>query len=506
MPESSAKSRFAVSVVANGLRSCLSFATVLILARALGPERYGDFAFLIGSFMAVKILLSMGTPNAFFTFMSQKPQGGMFLASYALWQLIQFSLPILFISIIFPDEWINKIWLGQDKNLILLSFTAVFMQQQGWPLIVQIGEAKRLTSRVQMMSLYVALVHMCIVCVLWITSLLSLQFLFIVITIEYVTAIVVGFFVLDISRLPKEPFDGQKLFREFLVYCSPLIIYSLLGFVHEFADRWLLQKFGGSQEQGLYEIGYRFATMSLLAVTSLLNIFWKEFAEARDNEDLQRMQVLYTKASKFSFAFAAIVGGFLIPWSEDIVRLFLGPSFSEGAPVLAIMLIYSIFLSAGQINTTLLYAASRTKEHLFIGMITMVLSIPLSYFMQAPQVGIIPGLELGGIGMAFKRTLLMMLQVNLVIWWICRSYGWEFDWAYQVVGLLGTLLLGWVAHKLAIILIDPISSNLILSVGLASVFYVFMIGLMIWSFPWLAGLKREEFLRHLKNPLKTFGH
>ena len=506
MPESSAKSRFTISVIANGLRSCLSFATVLILARALGPERYGDFAFLIGSFMAVKILLGMGTPNAFFTFMSQKPQGGMFLVSYVLWQLIQFSLPILFISIIFPDEWITKIWLGQDKSLILLSFAAVFMQQQGWPLIVHIGEAKRLTSRVQMMSLYVALVHLSIVCVLWITSLLSLQFLFMVITIEYVTAIIVGFIVLDISKLPKEPFDGKKVFREYLVYCSPLIIYSLLGFAHEFADRWLLQKFGGSQEQGLYEISYRFATVSMLAATSLLNIFWKEFTEAQEKKDLHRMQVLYTKASRFLFAFGAIISGFLIPWSMDIVRLFLGPSFISGAPILSVMLIFSVFVAAGQINTTLLYAASRTKEHLFFGAITMALSIPISYFMQAPQDAIVPGLELGAIGMAFKRAFLIVLQMNILVWWICRSYGWKFDWVYQVVGLLGTLFLGWAAHKLIIVLIYPISSNLILLMGLASIFYIFMIGLMIWAIPWVAGLEREEFLRHLKNPLKTFGN
>ena len=100
MPNLSAKSRFAVSILANTLRGGLSLITVLILARGLGPERYGDFAFLIGSFVAIKILLGMGTPNAFYTFMSQKPRGGMFLTVYAFWQLVQFSLPLLFIAFV----------------------------------------------------------------------------------------------------------------------------------------------------------------------------------------------------------------------------------------------------------------------------------------------------------------------------------------------------------------------------------------------------------------------
>jgi len=492
-------------VLANVLRGGLSFITVLILARGLGPERYGDFAFLIGSFVAIKILLGMGTPNAFYTFMSRKPRGGMFLTVYAAWQLVQFSLPILFIVFVFPDDWVGRIWVGQDKELVLLSFAAVFMQQQAWYVMVQIGESTRLTHRVQTMNISIALAHLLIVCGLWITDLLSLNFLFTIIAAEYVVATVVAFKVLNVADLPKEPFDGQN-FREYVVYCSPLIIYSLLGFAHEFADRWLLQSYGGSEEQGLYEVGYRFATVSMWATTSLLNIFWKEFTEARDKEDLKRMQILYTKASRFLFAFGAIVSGFFIPWSEDIVRVFLGPSYSAGAPVLAIMLLFSIYAAAGQINGTLLYAASRTKEYLVCGAITMALSIPLAYFVQAPPEAMIPGLELGAVGMALKRAVLTMLQLNVVIWWIRRSYGWKFDWAYQVVGLAGTLFFGWVAHEVAVVLIAPVSSSLILSAGLALFFYIIMVGIMIWAVPWVAGLQRDEFLHHLKNPFKVFGH
>ncbi|HAK37252.1 MAG TPA: hypothetical protein DCM60_03255, partial [Nitrospina sp.] len=330
----------------------------------------------------------------------------------------------------------------------------------------------------------------------------SLQLLFTIIAVEYVVAIGVAFKVLEVSGLPKEPFDAQKVFREYLAYCSPLIIYSLLGFAHEFADRWLLQYFGGSGEQGLYEIGYRFGLLSLLATTSLLNIFWKEFTEARDKEDLKRMKTLYTKASKFLFAFGAIVSGFLIPWSEDIVRVLLGPSYTAGAPVLAIMLVSSIYVAAGQINGTLLYAASRTKEYLFFGSILMAFSMPISYFMQAPQEAMIPGLELGAFGMALKRTLLMALQLNIMVWWIRRSYGWKFDWAYQVVGLVGSLFLGWAAHKAAVVLIAPVSPGPFFTAGIAFVLYVVMIGVMIWVFPWVAGLQRDEFLRYLKNPFK----
>ena len=170
--------------------------------------------------------------------------------------------------------------MGQDRWLVAQAFCAVFMQQQAWWAMIQIGEASRLTYRVQMMNLTIVLIHLLIISVLWVTNLLTLQLLFTIIILEYILAIAVSLKVFNISALPKESFDGREVFRDYMVYCSPLIIYSLMGFAYEFSDRWLLQNFGGSEEQGLFEVGYRFSTVSLLAATSLVNIFWKEFAEA----------------------------------------------------------------------------------------------------------------------------------------------------------------------------------------------------------------------------------
>ena len=505
MPTSSAKSRIAVSVLANGLRGLLSFTTVLILARGLGTERYGNFAFLLGTFMALRALLSMGIPEAFYTFMSQKPRGGIFLTIYAGWNLVQFLLPLFFIGIFFPDEWVNWIWVGQKRELVLLSFVAVFLQQQGWHIMVQIGESTRLTYRVQIMNLLIALTHLLAICSFWIVDLLSLQVIFIIITAEYVVAIVAGVKVFKVSKLPRGSFDFQKVLREYFSFCSPLVIFSLLGFAYEFFDRWLLQNFGGSEEQALYEIGYRFSTVGLLVTTAMLNIFWKEFAEARETKNLARMRIIYTKASRFLFAFGAIVSGFLIPWSKEIVQVFLGPAYSAGVPVLIIMLVFSIYLGAGQLNTTLMYAAKKTKEHFFFSTIGMALSLPLSYFLLAPNEAMIPGLELGAIGMAIKKTIYTALMLYFFVWWIHRNYSWKHDWAYLVVGLAGPLILGWAAHKAAIVLIAPVLSGLIFSIGIAFIFYIVMVGIMIWIVPWFMGLQRDEFLTHLKKPFKIAG-
>jgi O-antigen/teichoic acid export membrane protein len=254
----------------------------------------------------------------------------------------------------------------------------------------------------------------------------------------------------------------------------------------------MLQNFGGSKQQGLYEIGYRLGAFSLLITASLLHIFWKEIAEAKEQNNLELTQKLYCKASRFLFLLGAIVSGFLIPWSEEIVWLMLGPSYAEGAPILVIMLIFSAFASVAQINGSMLLASGKTKAHLAFGSIFMVISIPCSYFILASKNAFFPGLQLGSLGLAFKMLVFLIVHVNVVSWWISRDYGWKFDWAYQVVALGCSLGLGWLSFACVESLQIVASSNLFLGGGLALLLYFGFVGTMIWWMPWVAGTSRQE--------------
>ena len=79
MLKTSIRSRFIFTVGINFFKSLLSFITGILLARLLGPEFYGNMAFLLGSFMGVLRLLNMGSSSAFFTFLSQKTRSRKFV-------------------------------------------------------------------------------------------------------------------------------------------------------------------------------------------------------------------------------------------------------------------------------------------------------------------------------------------------------------------------------------------------------------------------------------------
>jgi hypothetical protein len=74
-------------------------------------------------------------------------------------------------------------------------------------------------------------------------------------------------------------------------------VYALCSFAFIFAGRWLSQRFGGARQQGVFSIGQQFSTISLLATTSMTQVFRKEIAAATVS-DRDRAAKLYRSTSR----------------------------------------------------------------------------------------------------------------------------------------------------------------------------------------------------------------
>ena len=504
LPKTSIKSRFFISFVSNILRGGLSFATGLIIARGLGPSNYGDFVFLLGSFAAIRQLLDLGTSSAFFTFLSNKPRDLKFIISYALWQLFQFLFPLLLIGLILPNDIINSIWLGKERSLILLSFASVFLKEQAWNTLVQIGESNRLTHQVQTWSILIATIHLALIAGIWKFNLFSVEFLFSLIILEYLIATAAAFKSLYIYHPEAKESHWQEMFNDYRAFCTPLIFSSFVGFLGMFADRWLLQNFGGSHEQGFFGVGHQFAAISLIATMSMYNIFWKEIAEAHENQNLERVHFLFKKVCRFLYMAGGFISCYLVYWTEDIVKFTLGSSYLGGTQAVIIMFFYPIHQCLGQIIAAMFLAFKNTKTLMLFYMLTTVTGIIVSYFLMAPKDAWIPGLNTGSTGLALKTVILQIVFANIGIWWIDRTHGWKFDWSYQVIGLATTLILSYFAFAITNEISNLISINLFWKLGLHLIIYILFLGSFLWNFPGQAGLNRDEIRDYLSHFVRVF--
>ena len=480
-----------ISFMGNTLKAILSFVTGILLARGLGPELYGVFSFLLASFIAMVALLEMGTSSAFFTFISQRNRSKIFFAYYLGWLLIQFIIIILFIAVLAPDQWVEQIWKNQSRQLVLTAFIAVFLQQQIWTLIAQVGESQRLTSRVQLINCSIALVHLILIASLFLYEQLTLSRIYFFISMEFVIAFIVGYKLLPIIYAEnKEAF--QEIVSEYWKYCLPLIPFAWVSMVMRFVDTWLLQHFGGSVEQAYYAVSSQFATISLIATASVLRILWKEVADAQEKGHMDQVREIYHRTSRILFFLAAIISGFLIPWTPDIIRLFLGEEYIQGSFVMALMFLYPIHQSLGQVNGTMFYALQLTKPYVKIGIVFMIVSIIVVYFMLASPDSLIPGLGLASTGLALKMVLLQFIGVNFSIWWLSRRQEWNYQILYQIIGLLMFLLTGYLIYIFTNTIFNE-ELHIIFQMLFAGIIYIFSSILILYSFPnFLLGMKRME--------------
>ncbi len=503
----SIKTRFLLSVASNTARAGINFLSGLLVARALSPAGYGDLTFLLVSFSAIRTLLDMGSSNAFYTFISAERKGPRFYVFYGGWLAIQFTIVAALVAVIMPQELIAKVWLDHDRTTILLAFGATFMQQQVWQMITQIGEAARKTVRTQTINMAVGIVHFALIAFFFIAGRLSVELIFFIIIIEYLLAAAWASRFLrhteaDDKTIPAD-LSFPEMMKEYGRYCRPLILLSWIGFAYNFADGWLLQRFGGAGQQGFYQIASQFAGVSLIATTSILNILWKEVAEAHGRGDTARTAELYRKVNHGLLMFGAVLSGLLIPWTHEIVKISLGEAYLMAAPVMMVMFLYPIHQSMGQVGGTMLLASGRTSAYMIISGCFMLISLPVSYIIQAPPEAVpFPGFGLGAEGMALKTVVLNVVSVNVQAWIVARYCGIKYDWFYQIVAVSGVVAIGYASRLFSGIFFDLAGitgvADMIAPFLFSIVAYIAGVFILIWAMPWLAGIERSDITNAIK--------
>ena len=482
--------RSILSIFTNALKALLSFITGVILARGLGVEEYGVFAFLMSSFTASRLLLDMGTSSAFFTFISKFNRSKHFFRYYGAWLLFQFVISTFFILLVAPDSWVNSIWQGENKIRVILAFMAVFLQQTIWIAITHIGESQRLTLKVQKINISIAAFHLVAVVTMFMMDTLSIERVFIFVAIEFLLATIYSYYCFTISYGGNNE-SLKDIFKEYKVYCSPLIPFVWVSMLSVFTNTWLLQKYSGSIEQAYYAIAVQFSSVSFILITPVLNILWKEVSESYEQGNISQLHSIYSRTCRFLFLLPAIMVGMAVPWATEIINIVLGNEYSSAAPVMQLMFIYSIWQSLGAININTFYALELTTARAVIGITFALISLPFTYLMIAPADAVFPGSGLGAVGLALKMLCLQFISVNVYSWWVSRSMKWEFNWFYQIVVMFTCLGIGFsVYFSMNSLMFE--SLHLILRMMIAASLYVLLIAIIAYRKPFLLGMTKND--------------
>jgi O-antigen/teichoic acid export membrane protein len=485
--------RYAAKLAANGFGLGVGAVTQSIVARSLGPGAYGSYSFLMSFFSQALGFFEMGTSMGFYTKLSQRPSETAIVRFYWLYTLAVGGGLAALTAIVFLVGGTHWLWPGQINQFIwlalglsvFLSLSQILNQMLDGHGLTVAGEMSRNKQRIIGLGLLGGLA--------WMGALnLKVFFLYNYLSV----ALLWWFWVRDLgfgchAVFPRERLSLEEVrsyTTEFYRYASPLAVYALSGVGGNLLDRWLLQSFSGSVQQGFYGFAFQLAGLAFLFTGSMTPLLTRELAVAFAADDLQRMKFLFSRSVKILYSVAACLGLFFAVAAPEWSYLFGGRDFKDAHLVFGLMMFYPLHQTIGQLSGSVFYATSRTKAYRNLGTVVILLGLPVSYFLLAPQH--LGGLHMGALGLVVKMVGLQILGVNLLLWHNARTLDLSFG---RLLWHQGTSTLGFgAAAVVAAFLGRPLAHSTLGRLGWIGVIYFVLVFLALKRFPGFMGFGAED--------------
>jgi len=471
----------------------ITLAVQALIPRMLGPAAYGDFSFLSTFFNQLISFFDSGLSSGFYSKLSQRPHELGISRFFAGLTAIVSGLMILAVLIVFGLQFDQKLWPGQAVPMIWL---AVVWGLLTWyiQIINKVLDAYGLTVPSEMARLQQKVVSLALLGLMFLLQRFSLAEFFLYQYAILIFLVISWWAVLrkhGLALIPKLrlTFDSAKGYtREFYVYAAPLMLFAFVGLANSVQDRWFLQFFAGSVEQGFYSLSYQIGALCFLVSGSMTPLFWREIAKAFGEQNQDRMRALLRRYVPLLYAIAAFLAVFVMVQAGKVTALIGGEDFQRAALPIAIMALYPMHQTYGQLGGTFLLAIGRTRLYRNLGVGMAVVDLAFTFWLLAPAS--LLGLGLGATGLAIKMVVLQFVAVNLQMWFICRFMHLPFRYflthqLYSTGLLAGLAWLSAAAVDLVIknTLVSFIASGLIYTVGSAA---------LIWLWPAMVGMTRGE--------------
>lgn len=484
-----------------------------IVPRSLGPASYGVYTFLFSFFTAYLAFIEAGTSTCFYAKLSADPSNHRLIFFYI--RLLFFFLigSFLLLFLCYALNLHHLIWTGIDFSIIaamLLLGVLNFLND----IVLKACDAKSLTVQAESYRFLNRLLMLAAVYVLYFLDLLSLKtFIFFQSFFFFFYTFFIWQKILKIN-LRKQYFfsllsEDKILFKEFFTYSVPLFLSTAIFQGAQMLESWVLTHYAGHTQQGYFGLAMQFSTMALIFTGAAMPLMFKEFSFAASQNNHDRVQMLFQKSVKQLPFLAMVLSIFLAFNGEQIAAVFAGSDYKSANLTLSLMLLYPIHQAYGQLCNVSFFAFSKTKIHMNLSFLSVIISLPLSFYLLLPEN--MGGFFLGSLGQALKYLLVQFLISNLSLFFACRLCKTSFfDVFSHQISCFGTILFfGYFSSFCAQFLFGS-SETILTAVKIflfSGFFYVFLISFFIWCFPQVIAFNSFEAQKlklSVKQQIKNF--
>lgn len=497
MIEDSLKKRYLYKLTGNLVWSCVALVTAGIVPRALGPASYGNFNFLTNFFIQVVNFFDMGTATAFYIKLSQRTNDYKLIAFYLYFSILITVFTFLLVAGSYFLKIENILWPGQEGLFI---WAAAILGVLNWfsnHVMNRIMDAYGMTIAGEKIVILQRILSLLLLLIIFFSGFLGLKEYFLY---QYVIIALLciawwgvltqnGIYLFQKFRLTCLEIISYS--KEFFNYTYPLFIYTLAGFITAILDRWLLQIYGGSIQQGFFGLSSQIGVLCFLFTNSMTPLLMREFSIAFVNKDINQIAFLFRRYIPLMYSITAFFSCFIAMQADKVVSIFGGSHFRDAVMVVIIMAFFPIHQTYGQLSSSVFYATGQIKLYRNIGIIFMIIGFPITYFLIAPKEQW--GIGIGAAGLAIKTVVLQFIAVNVQLYFNSRFLELSF-WKYfgHQIFSVGCFLAVATVAILGVDNILGIRENIINGFLLAGVFYTLIVIGLIYCLPVIAGLKRQD--------------
>jgi O-antigen/teichoic acid export membrane protein len=499
----SLKKRFSFKLATNLIGLVASLLVAGIVPRGLGPAAYGNFSFLTDFFNRIFNFFDLGSSNAFYTKLSQNPNRYGIIRFYRIFiGLILLTVTIVTV-LITSSKYKEILWPGQEILYIILALGFAFITWSN-KISTKMIDAYVLTTKGSILQMVQKLIQVGLIFAMFALGFFTLFNYFV---FQYVVLLILGvgyIWILLKHNVPYFPnrklkkFETKAYIKSFYTYSSPLILFALFGLVEGVFDRWLLQTFAGSEQQGYYGLALRISSLCLLFSKAMMPLIMREFAIAHSNNDKDKIKVTYLKYVPVFFFLVAFISIFISINADTVSVLVGGNSFKYASLAIMIMALYPIHQTLGQFNGTFFLGTSNTRLYSKIGITFMIIGLPITYIMIAPLN--LFGLNLGSTGLAIKMFMLNLIGVNVELWFIAKLLNFSFIklLLMQIKAFVILVPIAYIAYIIGDKATDAIFWEFIIS----GLFYSVAISLIVFLFPQLVNTSHKRIFNIVTDLLK----
>ena len=395
-------------------------------------------------------------------------------------------MPVVVVMLIFPDEWIKDIWHDNERSLVVCAFMAVFAQNTLWMVAQSLAESVRKTFFVQKLGVIISAVHLVAVIALFRAGTINLYLIFTLIFIEYIFSFYIvakSYKFEDASKLESSP---SPTFIDYIKYCVPLAPLLIFAAVQELADRWLLQRYGGSISQGYFAFSYQIAGMAIMFISAVIKIFWKEIAELSHDGNQTQLIKLFSKVLRVTRTTAAFFSGFIAVFAHEIILITVGQKYQGAYLTMSILSAYVAYMAVGQIYSTLLMATGKVRVVSSMGSALSILSALLAYIMLATELAQQARFENAAENIAIKMLAIEFIASIIYSMIVRRIWSINIYSSMQFFCLVISFCIAWLSQHFVSYFI-PYEYSLVIITG-GFLIYVLAFGSLAYMIPRLFGL------------------